>query len=127
MRTNFPYDATDDELLARAGDADMTAIRELARRGHQEYRDALCHCGMPAGREELPDPWEGRLDGYCDNCATARCDAYPGECPNAGPGPCGACSHDPACGHASICFGFGDGSTIWYCHADDHSCYVAAQ
>lgn len=26
------------------------------------------------------DPWEGRLDGYCYECALTRCDAYPGEC-----------------------------------------------
>lgn len=27
----------------------------------------------------LPDSWEGRLDGYCYDCAVRRCDAYPGE------------------------------------------------
>lgn len=30
---------------------------------------------------------------------------------------CGICGHDPACGHAQI-------NDIWYCHADDHSCYI---
>lgn len=28
------------------------------------------------------DPWEGRLDGYCEDCALTRCDAYPGDCTN---------------------------------------------
>jgi hypothetical protein len=23
--------------------------------------------------------WEGRMDGYCENCANMRCDAYPGQ------------------------------------------------
>lgn len=27
------------------------------------------------------DPWEGRMEGYCDECATNRCDCYPDECP----------------------------------------------
>jgi hypothetical protein len=27
-----------------------------------------------------PDPWGGRLDGYCEKCALARCDAFPGDC-----------------------------------------------
>lgn len=30
---------------------------------------------------------------------------------------CGICGHNPACGHAQI-------NDIWYCHADDHSCYM---
>ena len=41
----------------------------------------LCHCGRTAARTQQPDPWEGRLDGYCDDCATNRCDCYPNECP----------------------------------------------
>jgi hypothetical protein len=32
-------------------------------------------CGKDSTRRQQPDPWEGRLDGYCDECATARCDA----------------------------------------------------
>lgn len=25
-----------------------------------------------------PDPWKGQLNDYCYNCATRRCDAFPG-------------------------------------------------
>ena len=32
-------------------------------------------------RLAVHDPWEGRLDDYCYDCALSRCDAYPGECP----------------------------------------------
>ena len=39
-----------------------------------------CHCGREVEPRE-PDPWEGRMDAYCDDCATARCDCYPDECP----------------------------------------------
>jgi hypothetical protein len=43
-------------------------------------RDNTCVCcGTNYGQRE--DPWEGRLDGYCYECALARCDAYPDECP----------------------------------------------
>jgi hypothetical protein len=35
--------------------------------------------------------------------------------------PCVSCDHEPACGHASIVH---DGREDWYCHDDDHSCYV---
>lgn len=45
-------------------------------------RQGCCCCGAPIAARD-PDPWEGRLDGYCYECALARCDAYPGECPNA--------------------------------------------
>lgn len=36
-------------------------------------------CGEPS-HDRDPDPWGGRLDGYCEDCALTRCDAYPGEC-----------------------------------------------
>lgn len=51
--------------------------------GNGEYAaHAACGCcGRDATRKRLPDPWEGRLDGYCDECALTRCDAYPGDCP----------------------------------------------
>lgn len=39
-----------------------------------------CHCGREVEPRD-PDPWEGRMDGYCEACATARCDCYPDECP----------------------------------------------
>lgn len=38
-----------------------------------------------------------------------------------GQGPCAGCSHDPACGYASV---WHDGKEDWFCHAEDHSCYV---
>ena len=43
----------------------------------------LC-CASRIGHLEeqyVAGQWEGRLTGYCLDCATARCDAYPGECP----------------------------------------------
>ena len=40
-----------------------------------------CHCGADATRRELPDPWEGRMDGYCDDCSWARCDTSYSVCP----------------------------------------------
>lgn len=33
-------------------------------------------------RDRVHAQWEGRMDGYCYDCALARCDAFPGECPN---------------------------------------------
>lgn len=37
-----------------------------------------------------------------------------------GHGACGACGHDPACGHASVT---SLGGTTWFCHTEDHSCF----
>ncbi len=37
-------------------------------------------CGKQHERRGEGDPWEGRLDGWCDDCALARCDARPGDC-----------------------------------------------
>mgnify|MGYP001559815625 CR=1 FL=1 len=42
-----------------------------------EDPDSCWCCGVPAPNRAPWDPWEGRLDGYCDDCAEARCDAYP--------------------------------------------------
>lgn len=39
-----------------------------------------CHCGREVIPRD-PDPWERRMDGYCDDCASNRCDCYPDECP----------------------------------------------
>ncbi len=51
--------------------------------GEGSLLDTTCWCCQkPHKQRGDNDPWEGRLDGYCDDCATARCDAYPGECPN---------------------------------------------
>lgn len=45
---------------------------------------------------------------------------------------CGMCDHDPACGQASVYHdqpvtihkrAFKAGTSIYLCHADDHSCY----
>lgn len=37
-------------------------------------------CGNDTTRRN-GDPWEGRMEGYCDDCSLARCDAFPGDCP----------------------------------------------
>lgn len=42
-----------------------------------ETRSCAC-CGKPNPLRQL-DPWAGRLDAYCEDCAHMRCDAYPGE------------------------------------------------
>lgn len=40
-------------------------------------------CNLPHQlRDPLNDPWQGRLDGYCEECAINRCDAYLEDCPN---------------------------------------------
>lgn len=44
-------------------------------------------CGKPRLPVEVAyvhKTWEGRMSGYCQECAWARCDAFPGECPNRG-------------------------------------------
>lgn len=38
-------------------------------------------CGSEFSRSADDDQWDGRLDDYCDRCASARCDAFPAECP----------------------------------------------
>jgi hypothetical protein len=40
----------------------------------------ICHCGQIA-LKRTDDPWQGRMDGYCYDCASNRCDCYPDECP----------------------------------------------
>ena len=62
------------------------------------------------------------LSGDCDICGSydhveTGCDAY--EEPVIGP--CAGCTHDPACGYASVTV---QGETFWLCHDDDHSCYA---
>jgi hypothetical protein len=51
--------------------------------GSDPRRCACCGEGItrPNG-----DPWEGRLDAYCEECAITRCDAFPGECRREGSG-----------------------------------------
>lgn len=44
-----------------------------------EASDVCWCCDGPYVARGDADPWEGRLDGYCEDCALARCDAYPGE------------------------------------------------
>lgn len=46
---------------------------------HAEGDRACVCCGRMHVTRTERDPWEGRLDGYCYDCATARCDAYPGD------------------------------------------------
>jgi hypothetical protein len=36
-------------------------------------------CGNDVARRE-PDPWEGRMDDYCERCCLTRCDAEPRAC-----------------------------------------------
>lgn len=41
-------------------------------------------CNKHVGRKERRNvefSYGGRMNGYCQECALARCDAYPGECP----------------------------------------------
>ena len=52
-------------------------IAELAARLSDSNWCCWC-CGEVAPLRGKDDPWEGRLDGYCEVCATARCDTYPG-------------------------------------------------
>lgn len=42
----------------------------------------ICHCGRPVESRD-PDPWEGRMDAYCYDCATCRCDTSDAVCPHA--------------------------------------------
>lgn len=43
--------------------------------------DAACWCcGEPAPIRGEGDPWEGRLDGYCESCASTRCDTTDSTC-----------------------------------------------
>jgi hypothetical protein len=48
---------------------------------------ACCATGEMTHHLDLDgrDPWRGRLDAYCEECSTCRCDAYPGACRNPGP------------------------------------------
>lgn len=58
----------------------MTQESDFAAR--QAVIDSLgCFCCNSPVEPRNPDPWEGRLDDYCEACALARCDAYPDECP----------------------------------------------
>lgn len=78
----------------------------------------VCVCCREEAPLRDPDPWDGRLNDYCVNCAECRCDAYPGACrrESAEPGeyarlrcvnghvynttlPCEAC---PVCGTAKM-------------------------
>lgn len=43
--------------------------------------EAACWCcGEPAPIRGEGDPWEGRMDGYCRECATTRCDTTDSTC-----------------------------------------------
>jgi hypothetical protein len=48
------------------------------------YDPDYCHCGEPVLAITKPEGYEyfnpGLIEGYCEHCATARCDAYPGDC-----------------------------------------------
>lgn len=51
------------------------------------FRSCWC-CGKrksPTEYRYVREQWQGRMDGYCKDCALSRCDAFPGECPNRGP------------------------------------------
>lgn len=55
------------------------------RESQSLFHSPCCCCQEPVELRLSDDPWDGRLDGYCYDCALARCDAYPGECPNREP------------------------------------------
>ena len=40
----------------------------------------LCWCCGDLAPTEAVKDWDGRLDGYCLECALYRCDAYIGQC-----------------------------------------------
>lgn len=44
----------------------------------------ICSCchKKERKRDRRTDEWQGRLDDYCTDCASYRCDAFPGECRN---------------------------------------------
>lgn len=42
--------------------------------------EACWCCGEPAPIRGEGDPWESRLDGYCESCATTRCDTTDSTC-----------------------------------------------
>ena len=49
--------------------------------GHDAQTPNACWCcGESAPIRGEGDPWEGRLDGYCDSCATTRCDTTDSTC-----------------------------------------------
>lgn len=46
---------------------------------------SMCHCcAEPFAARGSDDPWGGRLDAYCEDCAHCRCDAFPGACDDPG-------------------------------------------
>ena len=52
-------------------------LASLPAPSQPEPRACAC-CMAPADNHPTPDPWDGRLDDYCNACALARCDAYLG-------------------------------------------------
>jgi hypothetical protein len=45
-----------------------------------EAEPAGCWCSGDLAPTDAVLEWEGRLDGYCLDCAVARCDAYARAC-----------------------------------------------
>jgi hypothetical protein len=50
---------------------------EAVRKALANLRCACCNERMQLRKA---DEWGFRLDAYCTDCATTRCDAYPGAC-----------------------------------------------
>lgn len=55
--------------------------REATPEGIARSAGESCWCCGSAATLREPDPWEGRLDGYCTPCAQARCDTTDSVCP----------------------------------------------
>lgn len=53
---------------------------ELTDRGVSVETSEACWCCEAAAPVEAVTEWEGRLDGYCLDCALARCDTSYGDC-----------------------------------------------
>lgn len=47
--------------------------------------EAGCWCCGELVVSRVPDPWDGRMDGYCEACSLNRCDCYADECPRSAP------------------------------------------
>jgi hypothetical protein len=60
-------------------DYDAAYSEDVPEKPSAEQERACACCGKPITPRD-PDPWDGRLDAYCEDCAHTRCDAYPGSC-----------------------------------------------
>lgn len=70
---------SDFSVLCPANESGLHHVEET-----HVTRSRVCHCGRPVEPRD-PDPWEGRMDDYCEDCATCRCDTSYSTCPHATP------------------------------------------